>query len=1128
MATYTINKVKSPEGDIYNLQDASALHSIPVATTENVGGVKAGGTGISIDANGVISSTAPGQMVWYGTSNTSSGTASKTVVCSGFTLTTGAIIGVLFTTANASGTLQLNVNSTGAKDVVVGHSAVSSTTNVLKWSANTLLYFMYNGTSFEYITAVSAASVEQPRGANTWYGTSSTAAGTTAKTSTIANYVLTKGSVVCVTFTYANTADAPTLNINSTGAKAIYCNNAVTSSSNKLTWDAGETVTFIYSGLYYYFVTKSKQQSGGITSESDPVYSASPAAGITASDITNWNNTTSNAVEIVETSFFGDPTITDNTFVPVNNTININRDESISISYNSGTPNVISMSAPIHCYHITCDSTASSTTKTANGSVSYYEIGQIFAVTFTNGNTASAFTLNISSLGAKDVYVGNSIMNGTTNVLKCSAHTTMYFLYDGYFQFITAISDGTKAPARGANTWVGTCSIAVGTTAKTAAIDNFVLTKGALASIIFTNGNSANVPTLNINSTGAKSIYINNAVTSSSNKLTLDANEVATFIYDGTQYHLVCTSKEHESSFAASAASGITASDITNWNSKTSNVGTVTSVRVQGTAPISSSVSTAQTGSLDTTISISDATTSASGAMSAADKAKLDGLKVNISSVGESYDGTFTAYDGTKSFYTAIQSDANQVTLTVGDTASPTSPHPSITLTANNASYDTSTSTTTYSSGYMSGQDKEKLDKISFPESAISNINNLEFDCTPSDPGIRITANYGNDTYQSSLYYIANDGSSSGHGVICGTSDFVTPNTSCAVYDPRSTAGLARTETVGSTKRYVNGYMTGQDKEKLDKVNLSTDSDVTVLTNGIKSNNVNSGVQNWRLFLGDYVSTHNYGVNSKTIMGLRGDNAVGDGLFFASYGTDGALDGKVAIGSTGIRSRDSSGDIAWNLKMPLTTVSLGSAQSSARSLSIWRGFNDDTFGDYIALGGQNDDATDGFRTYIGENALRFSPVVGSTFGTTAWYMFPSRIPQFNNNTSKTVSSVTSTYTYTGATSSSGTAYWYYYMDDSHIYGWVRLNCGNATSSTSKSTVLNLPTAFTSGITIATGTSDGGRFFITPFGTNGGTVDRMWVNAYNATTITVNCTVASANTTAIPMNMMFFFNYTKNS
>jgi len=41
---------------IYEVEDANALHGI--ATASNVGGVKAGGDGISIDANGVISSYA--------------------------------------------------------------------------------------------------------------------------------------------------------------------------------------------------------------------------------------------------------------------------------------------------------------------------------------------------------------------------------------------------------------------------------------------------------------------------------------------------------------------------------------------------------------------------------------------------------------------------------------------------------------------------------------------------------------------------------------------------------------------------------------------------------------------------------------------------------------------------------------------------------------------------------------------------------------------------------------------------------------------------------------------------------------------------------------------------------------
>ena len=187
---------------------------------------------------------------WYGTCGTTASTAAKVVTCSGFALSTGAIIGILFTTANTAATPTLNVNSTGAKSIYIGSSTPSSTTNVLKWSANTMLYFMYDGTYFRFITAVAAASVVPPTGANTWYGTSSTTATTAAKTSAIDNYVLTKGSLVSVTFSTANTyvAGAITLNINSTGAKTIYYNNAATSTTNTLLWDAGETLTFMYSG----------------------------------------------------------------------------------------------------------------------------------------------------------------------------------------------------------------------------------------------------------------------------------------------------------------------------------------------------------------------------------------------------------------------------------------------------------------------------------------------------------------------------------------------------------------------------------------------------------------------------------------------------------------------------------------------------------------------------------------------------------------------------------------------------------------------------------------------------------------------------------------------------------------
>lgn len=197
---------------------------------------------------------------WYGTCGTTASTTEKAVTCEDFELVKGAIIAILFTTGNTAASPTLNVNSLGAKSIYIGSSTPSSTTNAFKWSANTLLTFMYDGTYFRYMGAESAGSVIPSEGAGSWYGTSSSAATASAKTSSITNYILTQGARVTVTFSNANTnvAGAITLNVNSTGAKTIYYNNAATSATNTLTWTAGESLTFIYSGTYYYFVSRSK------------------------------------------------------------------------------------------------------------------------------------------------------------------------------------------------------------------------------------------------------------------------------------------------------------------------------------------------------------------------------------------------------------------------------------------------------------------------------------------------------------------------------------------------------------------------------------------------------------------------------------------------------------------------------------------------------------------------------------------------------------------------------------------------------------------------------------------------------------------------------------------------------
>lgn len=94
------------------------------------------------------------------------------------------------------------------------------------------------------------------------YGTCSTAAATVAKAVTVDTFSLITGIRVTVKFTYANTASAPTLNVNSTGAKAIYWHGAALPDTQY--WDAGSVLDFVYNGTQWELVNSAK--GVGITS----------------------------------------------------------------------------------------------------------------------------------------------------------------------------------------------------------------------------------------------------------------------------------------------------------------------------------------------------------------------------------------------------------------------------------------------------------------------------------------------------------------------------------------------------------------------------------------------------------------------------------------------------------------------------------------------------------------------------------------------------------------------------------------------------------------------------------------------------------------------------------------------
>jgi hypothetical protein len=87
--------------------------------------------------------------------------------------------------------------------------------------------------------------------------TCSTASATEAKTATLTNFSLTTGIKFRITFSNTNTGAAPTLNINSTGAKPIADENGnAASATYPFLVKAGTTVEFTYDGTNFVYTNK--------------------------------------------------------------------------------------------------------------------------------------------------------------------------------------------------------------------------------------------------------------------------------------------------------------------------------------------------------------------------------------------------------------------------------------------------------------------------------------------------------------------------------------------------------------------------------------------------------------------------------------------------------------------------------------------------------------------------------------------------------------------------------------------------------------------------------------------------------------------------------------------------------
>lgn len=223
----------------------------------------------------------------YGLCTTNAATAVKTVSIEGFELVEGAAVEVRFLYGNTAASPMLDVSGTGPHVIMLNGSVLEERNF---WKDQELITFVYSGVCWHISDSGSHSLIEATEDAIrlevkgvqddlsdtksnievmkdgidlqvstlqkgledaesrlTAYGMCSTAADTQDKLVNVGDgFALTKGVMVTVAFTYANTSTYPRLNVNGTGAKYIYVGSSLMSSDYH--WRANTTVTFAYTG----------------------------------------------------------------------------------------------------------------------------------------------------------------------------------------------------------------------------------------------------------------------------------------------------------------------------------------------------------------------------------------------------------------------------------------------------------------------------------------------------------------------------------------------------------------------------------------------------------------------------------------------------------------------------------------------------------------------------------------------------------------------------------------------------------------------------------------------------------------------------------------------------------------
>ena len=222
----------------------------------------------------------------------------------------------------------------------------------------------------------------------------------------------------------------------------------------------------------------------------------------------------------------------------------------------------VSSTVPLYGTTAIAAATVAKTTTIAGITSSTLKAGQRIFVRFTLGSTSATMSINVSSIGAKNVY-----FEGATATPAIPVDATVEFIYDGT-NWIMGSLTSFRRTLQNLVPDMAYGTVASGTSSVTcaiAAITAASLYQGQVIAIEFTNGWTYTTMSLNVSSTGAKSVKFKGSTTLPS----IAKGAVAMFVYDGVDWlfmgtvqHLIPNAFASQTNSVNTVARAVTVSGI--------------------------------------------------------------------------------------------------------------------------------------------------------------------------------------------------------------------------------------------------------------------------------------------------------------------------------------------------------------------------------------------------------------------------------------------------------------------------------------------------------------------------------------------------------------------------------------